>query len=146
MSEATDYEADFYAWTNEQAALLRAGKLGAADVDNIAEELESMGRSEKRELVNRLVVLLAHLLKWQFQPRHRGASWEATIKTQRLDVADHLAENPSLKSTLDVVMTAAYKRARISAAGETGLSESAFPVLRPWTWAQIMNEEFWPET
>ena len=74
------YERDFYAWANEQAALLRAGKLDSADIENIAEEIESMGRSEKRELINRLAVLLLHLLKWRFQPGLRGNSWRATYR------------------------------------------------------------------
>ena len=69
------YDRDFYAWANEQAALLRAGRLTEADIENIAEEIESMGRSEKRELVGRLAILLQHLLKWQFQPGRRSASW-----------------------------------------------------------------------
>ena len=74
------YDRDFYAWANQQAALLRAGRLAEADIENIAEEIESMGRSEKRELVSRLVVLLQHLLKWQFQPLFRGASWRLTYR------------------------------------------------------------------
>lgn len=75
----TLYDQDFYAWANQQAALLRAGRLSEADIENIAEEIESMGRGEKRELVNRLTVLLLHLLKWQFQPSHRGNSWRLSI-------------------------------------------------------------------
>ena len=81
---------DFYAWANEQAALLRAGRLTEADIENIAEEIESMGRSEKRELVNRLTVLLLHLLKWQFQPALRGNSWRLSIEKQRYRLEDHL--------------------------------------------------------
>ena len=80
---STAYEADFYAWANEQAALLRAGKLSEADIANIAEEIESIGKTEKRELINRLAVLLLHMLKWRFQPGRRGASLEVTIRNQR---------------------------------------------------------------
>ncbi len=93
----SNYDLDFYAWANEQVALLRAGELSTADIEHIAEEIESMGRTEKRELVNRLTVLLLHLLKWRFQPRRRSASWEASIKIQRLKLADHLKDNPSLE-------------------------------------------------
>ena len=75
MSNHPLYDQDFYAWTNEQAALLRAGRLSEADVEHIAEEIENMGKSEKRELVSRLRVLLLHLLKWQYQPTRRGKSW-----------------------------------------------------------------------
>jgi hypothetical protein len=79
------YEKDFYAWANEQAALLRSGKLAEADIEHIAEEIESMGRTEKRELVARLTVLLLHLLKWRYQPNLQGAFWRATIAAPRLD-------------------------------------------------------------
>lgn len=86
MSDSTFnlYTEDFYAWANQQAALLRAGKLEAADIAHIAEEIESMGRGEKRELINRLAMLLMHLLKWQYQPGLRGNSWRLTIREQRI--------------------------------------------------------------
>ena len=98
------YDRDFYAWANEQAALLRAGKLSDADVANIAEEIESMGRSEKRELVSRLVVLLLHLLKWQYQPARRGRSWQVTIENTRDELDRHMIDNPSLKAKLPEAM------------------------------------------
>ena len=95
MSDA--YSTDFYAWAQEQAALLRAGRLNEADIANIAEEIESMGRGEKRELVNRLTVLLLHLLKWRFQPGFRSASWSSSIREQRIRLSSHMRDNPSLK-------------------------------------------------
>ena len=94
------YDTDFYAWANEQAALLRSGRLAEADIANIAEEIETMGRAEKRELVSRLTILLVHLLKWRFQPNLRGRSWRLTIKEQRKEVLNHLADNPSLRQRL----------------------------------------------
>ena len=139
------YEHDFYAWANEQAALLRAGQLSAADIEHIAEEIESMGKSEKRELVSRLTVLLQHLLKWQFQPLYRGASWEGTIHIQRRDLADHLTDNPSLRAKLSETISAAYDRAIYAAAGETNLPRSTFPASCPWSFEKIMDDEFWPE-
>ena len=139
------YERDFYAWANEQAALLRSGKFLAADIENIAEEIESMGKSEKRELVNRLAVLLLHLLKWQFQPKRRGASWEGTIRVQRRDLTAHLEDNPSLKSNLPETLSRAYGNAAILAPGETRLPKATFPATCPWSFEQIMDEEFWPE-
>jgi hypothetical protein len=102
------YESDFFAWANEQASLLRAGKLSSADIENTAEEIESMGKSEKRELVSRLTILLLQLLKWQFQPGLRGNGWRSTIKLQRRDVARHLADNPSLSAQLPVVLGDSY--------------------------------------
>jgi hypothetical protein len=141
---ATLYDQDFYAWANEQARLLRAGKLSEADIEHIAEEIESMGRTEKRELISRLTVLLLHLLKWEFQPDRRGASWEATIHIQRRDLADHLDDNPSLTSKLEDAVVAAYDRAIYAAAAETDLPRQTFPAMCPWAYDQITNKDFWP--
>jgi hypothetical protein len=118
---ASLYEQDFYAWANQQAALLRAGELTSADILHIAEEIESMGKAEKRELMSRLTVLMCRLLKWQYQPERRGLSWRATIRNQRRDLSDHLDDNSSLRSRLPESLAAAYERARDAAAGETDL-------------------------
>ena len=139
------YERDFYAWANEQAALLRAGRLDQADIANIAEEIESMGRSEKRELISRLAVLLMHLLKWRYQPSMRGTSWRLTIEVQRRALVRHLADNPSLKSKLAECITDAFQDARLEAARETGLAIRGFPRTGPWTYDQIIDDQFWPE-
>lgn len=139
------YERDFYAWATEQAALLRAGHLSEADVEHIAEEIESMGRTEKRELVSRLTVLLLHLLRWQFQPTHRGASWRLSIANTRDELADHLADSPSLGSGIEPAITSAYRRARRQAAAETGHPEVAFPDVCPYSFAQLMDVDFWPD-
>ena len=139
------YEADFYAWANEQALLLRAGKLSAADIQNIAEEIESMGKSEKRELVSRLTILLLHLLKWRFQPGLRGNSWRYTIRVQRRDLTRHLADNPSLNAQLSAVLADSYVSAVLSAAGETGLPETTFPDICPWLYQQVADPDFWPD-
>src|SRR5271168_219316 len=97
---ATLYDRDFYAWANEQAALLRAGRLAEADLENIAEEIESIARAEKRELTNRLKVLLTHLMRWRFQPGLRGNPWRLSIEKQRREVLEHLADSPSLQARL----------------------------------------------
>src|SRR5215813_5357662 len=97
---SADYEVDFYAWTVEQARLLRSGDLAAVDVANIAEEIESMGRSDRRELKSRLVVLVMHLLKWRHQRGARSRSWSATIDEQRLQIEGILSESPSLRPTV----------------------------------------------
>ena len=142
MSDA--YETDFYAWAMEQAALLRAGRFAAADIANIAEEIESMGRGEKRELVNRLTILLLHLLRWQFQPGFRSASWSSSIREQRIRLRSHLKDNPSLKAKLDESFAEAYELAVIGAARETGLPESAFPKTAPYRFEQAADDAFWP--
>jgi len=139
------YDSDFYAWTQEQVGLLRAGRLDAADVEHIAEEIESMGRSEKRELVNRLAVLLLHLLKWRFQPGLRGNSWRLSVKEQRYRLASHLADNPSLKARMADALSEAYRLALIEAERETGLDEDTFPAACPWPLETMIDHGFWPE-
>ena len=138
------YDTDVYAWAQEQAALLRSGRLAEADIAHIAEEIEALGRAEKRELVSRLTVLLLHLLKWRFQPNLRGRSWRLTIKEQRKEVLDHLADNPSLRSKAAEAMAAAYDRAILKAARETAMDEDEFPPVCPWTFKQATSD-FWPE-
>lgn len=141
----SNYETDFYAWANEQAALLRAGRLSDADIAHIAEEIESMGRTEKRELINRLTVLIMHLLKWKFQPEGRSSSWRSTIRVQRNMLVRHLKDNPSLKPFTAEAINESYVDAVIEAAEETKLPESVFPSSCDWTFSQIMDPEFWPE-
>ena len=143
MSET--YQTDFYAWAMEQAALLRAGQLSSADVANIAEEIESMGRTEKRELVNRLAILLLHLLKWRFQPGFRSPSWNSTIREQRIRLRSHLKDNPSLKAKVDEALAEAYELAVIGAARETGLPEGDFPKSSPFRYEQAIDDQFWPD-
>ncbi|MBI5162294.1 MAG: DUF29 domain-containing protein [Magnetospirillum sp.] len=144
MPKSGLYERDFYAWANEQAALLRAGNLSQADIEHIAAEIDSMGRTEKRELISRLTVLLMHLLKWQFQPAQRGKSWRLTIREQRQDLVDHLADNPSLKAILTEAIVAAYRKAVLEAARETDLDEETFPPACPYSFEQMMDDAFWP--
>ena len=136
-----EHDADFHGWATEQAALLRAGRLADADVANIAEEIESMGRSERRELVSRLAVLLQHLLKWQFQPERRGRSWSATIDIQRELLDIHLRDNPSLRPLLEGAMRDAWRLGRRAAAVEAELS---LPEANPWSVAQVLDEGFYP--
>jgi hypothetical protein len=138
------HDSDFYAWSLEQAALLRAGRINEADLSAIAAEIESMGKTEKRELVSRLTVLLLHLLKWRYQPVGRGASWRLSIANARDEIADLLNDNPSLKSVLDEVMASAYRYARRKAAIETEMAEESFPAQCPWTFAEATDVGFWP--
>lgn len=104
-----------------------------------------MGRSEQQQLENRLIVLMLHLLKWQFQPGRRGSSWQATVRVQRISLARHLKKNPSLKAALPETLNDAYEIARIEAASETAMSENTFPATCPWQFEQIMAEDFWPD-
>lgn len=135
------YKHDFYAWTAEQSALLRDGNLSAADIEHIAEEIESMGRSERTQLTNRLSVLLTHLLKWRFQPGMRGNSWRLTIREQRRRAARILAQNPSLKADLGAIVADAYGDALIAAERDTGLPEVTFPPSCPWSFDQAIASD-----
>lgn len=145
MAASRLYEQDFYAWANEQAALLRAGNLGEADIEHIAETIESLGKTEKRELVSRLRVLMLHLLKWRFQPGRRTPSWEASIKIQRLDLLEHLQDNPSLRTAIATLVEQAFKGAVLEAIAETGFPDKTFPQECPWTFEEMMAEDFWPQ-
>jgi len=143
--KSTGYDEDFCAWSHEQARLLRAGAFQEADIAHIAEEIESMGKTEKRELVSRLMVLLLHSLKWRFQPSNRVAGREANIRVQRNRLADHLDDNPSLRPLLPSALAAAYRDAALEAAVETGLPGSAFPEACPWSFEQALDAGFWPK-
>ena len=138
------YDGDIVAWANEQARLLREGQFSKLDIEHIADEIEDVGKSEKRELRNRMAVLLAHLLKWQRQPERQGNSWRRTIIAQRKEIAYHLEEAPSLKGKLtdprwfDMV----WAKALAQAVSETGLD--VFPDVCPWTTEEILGEGFWP--
>lgn len=138
------YEKDFYAWAITNAKLLREGKFSEIDIENIAEEIESMGRSEKNELINRLSVLLTHLLKWEFQRERRGNSWLYTIKEQRNRIKRRLKESPSLKNSLKESINDAYEDALLMAAGETNISEKTFPRECPYSLTELFAEDFFP--
>ncbi len=139
------YEQDFYGWTQEQARLLREGRFAEVDVANVVEEIETLGRGERRELVSHLRVLLTHLLTWGYQPDRRGRSWRLSIEVQRLEARDHLAENPSLTPQLDDAVRQAYRLAVIEAERQTRLSRKTFPATCPWSFDQIMSDTFLPE-
>jgi hypothetical protein len=139
MQTDPTYDTDFYQWANRQAELLRTGNLSEADIEHIAEEIESMGKSEKREFISRLTVLFVHLLKWQYQPSHQSKSWQLTIKEQRMMITDHLEDNPSLQAKIDEVVLKAYRLARTKAARETGLDEDVFPIQCPFSFDEALN-------
>jgi hypothetical protein len=134
------YEQDFYQWTIEQANLLRTGALSQLDIKNLIEEVESMGKSQKKELLSRLAVLLVHLLKWDHQQKRRGKSWLKTIATQRTEIGILMIDNPSLKSELIASVHQSYQLARRQAATETEFPVSVFPETCPYTIEQIMGE------
>jgi hypothetical protein len=139
------HDLDFHAWTQQQVDLLREGHWSEVDIESLIDEIESMGASERRELINRLAVLLAHLLKWQYQPSSRSRSWHLTLKEQRRQLQRLLKDNPSLRARLSEFMGDAYGDAILSAAKETGLDECVFPDVCPYAQGDMLNLEFYPE-
>ncbi|CAN5812234.1 DUF29 domain-containing protein [soil metagenome] len=140
----TLYDIDFYAWTQIQAAALQKADFDQLDIANLIEEIEGMGKSERRQLESRLAILMAHLLKWQFQPGKRSRSWQATIRTRRRHLHKLLDQNLSLRPTVPQVIVEAYIDALDLAWAETGLDEEIFPTYVPYTSAQILDDAFLP--
>jgi len=138
------YETDFYAWTQKQVELLRQRDLNNLDIENLIEEIDSLGKQERRELVNRLIVLIAHLLKWEYQTDYRSRSWYLTIREQRCAIAKLLKDSPSLKPYLPEAIEEAYERAVILAAKETGMKLRDFPTEVSYKWEQVENPDFLP--
>lgn len=140
----TDYERDFYRWTQTQAALLRQGKLAEVDLENVAEEIESMGRSDRRAIGSHLRNVLLHLLKWRYQPERRSTSWRLSVRNGRHEMIGLLKESPSLKPQVATIVTEEYPIARDNAADETDLPLATFPEICPFTVEQIVGD-YWPE-
>ena len=138
------YDRDLHAWAIEQAALLRAGRLSEVDVQHIAEEIEALGRTEKREMVSRLAVLFLHLLKWAYQPEGQGKSWRLTVEEQRRQLTRHMRDNPSLPAWQDEAMADAYGDAVLRVERETDLPRDLFPWACPYSFDQVMDDGFWP--
>ncbi len=145
MTATCTHDADRYAWAEQQAGLLRAGRLSELDFDYLAEEMDSIMGDERRELVKRFRVLIAHLLKWRYQPEARSNSWRSTIRCQRDDIADVLSGSPSLRPTVPEKIAAAYPKAVALASDETGKPRAAFPRECPFTPAELLDDEFWPD-
>jgi hypothetical protein len=140
MQTTTLYDQDFYAWTQQQAELLRSGRVEGLDIENLAEEIESLGRQERQELRNRLGVLMGHLLKWRYQPEARSKSWTGTIREQRYRIDRLLKENPSLKPYLAEAIALAYPLALALVEQETPLDPNTLPQICPFSEAQIFDE------
>ena len=136
------YEQDFYAWTQEQSELLILGKWQALDIENLVEEILSLGKQQKQELRNRLGILIGHLLKWDYQPKLRGKSWRATIREQRDAILDILKENPSLKPYLDEAIQKGFRQGINLVLRETPLDVDDLPSECPYAIAQLLDLQF----
>jgi hypothetical protein len=141
-----EYERDFYSWLMEQAQHVRAGRWDALDRENLAEEIESLGREQFNKLESAFRVLLLHMLKWDYQPTRRTRSWSISIRQQRLEVDDVLDDNPGLKSRISEAVARAYRKARLEAVKETGLDEETFPAACPYSWDDLVSRQFSSET
>ncbi len=139
------YEADFHAWTQQQAELLRQKRFGDIDLENLIDEVASVGASQKKEIRSRLKVLIAHLLKWRFQPGARSPGWRGTIDDQRSELAELLEGSPSLKHYPADYIEKCHLSGRLLAAKETGMDFTLFPEKCPFTIEQVLDEGFWPK-
>jgi hypothetical protein len=144
FSDKPDYEEDLYAWALENAALLRAGRLSEIDAQHIAEELEDIGKSERRALRSHLHNLLLHLLKWHLQPAHQGVSWKLSIRNARHRIGIILKDSPSLRPQIQGLIMEEYPIARLDTIDETGLPEASFPDTCPYTVDQVIDQAFLP--
>jgi hypothetical protein len=139
------YEQDFFLWSQTMAEALRSGNFAQLDLENLAEEVASLGRRDRRELQSRLVVLLHHLLKWQFQPEMRSGSWRGTLAEQRMRIRNLLKESPSLRSFFEESVAESYEDAKVQASAETGLEIVTFPEICPYEIGEVLNVEFLPD-
>jgi hypothetical protein len=144
-SHSSLYDQDIVAWANQQAEALRTGHFAQLDLEHLAEEIEDVGKSEQRELMRRMAILIGHVLKWCYQPERRGASWESTIRTQREAIARRLLRTPSLQRTLSDPdwFADAWSDGRDLAVRETGLSD--LPPDCPWSIETILISDWLPD-
>lgn len=145
QSFACLYDEDFYAWAVTTAALLRQRRFAEIDLEHLAEELEDMGKRERRALKSHIRNVILHMLKWRHQPDKRSSSWRQSIRNGRIEIQELLRDSPSLASQLPLMLEEGYTAARADAIDETELSENTFPVQCPFTAEQIQDPEFWPK-
>ena len=144
LARATLYDQDFFEWTQETARLVREGRFAEVDLEAVAEEIESLGRSDRRQLGNRLQVLIMHLLKWQMQPQRRSGSWAATIVEQRLRLEYLLRDSPSLRLCVPSFAGDVYPHAVEKAVYQMRLIKNPFPLQCPYTASEILDRSFYP--
>ncbi|WP_107670378.1 DUF29 domain-containing protein [Cyanothece sp. BG0011] len=145
INSSTLYDTDFNLWIEATVKQLKSGDFNEIDLDNLIEEIEAMGRSEKRELKSRLAILIMHLLKWKYQGIKRSNSWLNTIREQRLQLSLLLQDSPSLKPLLEQEFEQWYNYAKKEAAKETKLSLNTFPESCPFTIEMVLDSDFLPE-
>lgn len=142
---AATYVGDFYAWTRDQSRALRELRPSSIDWENVAEEIETLGRSEKEAIESYLSVVLLHLLKWRYQPQARSSGWKGSLLEHRRRLQRRLKASPSLRRYPASVLDEEYETARLKAAGETKMPEESFPEACPFTIEQILDPDFYPD-
>ena len=145
VHDPAGYDEDFYLWALDQAARIRATRPNSLDWENVAEEIESLGRSNRSEIRTRLVLLMQHLLKWAYQPARRGTSWRVTITNQRLGLEAVIKDSPSLRAFPAEVFDAEYERARNEAALEMDVDPNVFPAAPPFSLADVLRSGWLPD-
>jgi hypothetical protein len=139
------YDRDYYLWLTHTAQLIKEGKFSEVDAANLIEEIEDMGRSEKRAVKSNLIIVLLHLLKYKYQPAKRTNSWKSSIREHRRRLRDDFQTSPSLKRYFEEVMEECYQDAREQAADETGLSLDTFPTESPFSTSEVLNPQYLPQ-
>jgi hypothetical protein len=139
------YDSDFFEWTQRSAELIRQGRFSEADLEHIAEEIEDMGKRDRREVRSRLTVLIAHRLKWNYQPEQRSPSWRATIMEQRRQIVLVLDDSPSLRRAAVEELASIYAKAVKEAREDTGLAPNAFPKTCPYSLTDLLESRIVPE-
>jgi len=145
LSSKVDYDTDFFQWTQSTAEMIRQGRLAEVDLEHLAEEIEAMGKRDRREVRSRLIVLVMHLLKWEFQPELRTSSWGSTIDEQRTQIQLVIQDSPSLRRVPSDELAASYKSAAKRASLQTVLDSDRFPPSCPYTAKQVLDGGFLPE-
>ncbi|MDB9440593.1 MAG: DUF29 domain-containing protein [Sphaerospermopsis kisseleviana] len=141
----TLYETDYLQWIETTLSKLQNQDYTNVDWENLIEEIADMGRSERKSLKSNLIVILLHLLKWQFQPNQRSGSWESSIIEHRRRVQESLQDSPSLQPYLEEIFTECYTQAVKQAKAETGLPRESFPVICPYHLQQVISDDFLPD-
>lgn len=144
-SQKNLYDRDFVGWVKTTVEQLRDQNYADVDWSNLIEEMEDLSRQERKSLKSHLVVLLLHLLKWQYQPQHRSGSWRGSIREHRRRINDDLNDSSSLTPYLQAVLSDCYTSACEQAADETGLTLQTFPADCPYTSEQVLDASFLPE-
>ena len=139
------YDQDFYLWLEQAVNLLKEGNLAELDIENLIEEIETMGRSEKRAVTSNLEIILIHLLKYKYQPQKRSNSWQYTLIEHRLRLLEEFEDSPSLKKYFVEKINKCYQRAKELASVETGLDIATFPTESPFTSEQVLDKNYLPE-